>query len=103
VTGIVLMIGTLLLAFWLGSAAFGPDAYNFASSLLGSWIGLLVLLGWTFCLWFHLLNGVRHLFWDCGLGFSLKIAVPSGYLVLLATCGLTVLTWAPWVYSKLIA
>jgi len=93
-TGVVLAIGSLLLAFWLAAAAYGPDAYAFAAALIGSPIGYLVLLGFTVALYYHLFNGIRHLVWDAGWGFEIPQAYKSGYIVLVATAALTVLTWA---------
>lgn len=94
VTGVALSIGTLLLVYWLASAAYGPAAYERASHVLGSPIGLLVLFAFSFCLFYHLANGIRHLFWDVGLGFELATAVKSGRVVVAAAVVLTVLTWA---------
>ena len=93
-TGVALAIGTLLLAYWLGSAAYGPDAYAQATALIGSPIGYLALFGWTVALFYHLSNGIRHLLWDAGWGFELPQAYKSGYFVLAATAILTVITWA---------
>jgi succinate dehydrogenase / fumarate reductase cytochrome b subunit len=61
---------------------------------MGSWPGKLLLLGWTFSLFFHLANGIRHLFWDAGLGFELKTTYASGWAVVAASIVLTVLAWA---------
>jgi succinate dehydrogenase / fumarate reductase cytochrome b subunit len=93
-TGVALSVGTLLLVYWLGSAAYGPAAYDRASHILGSPIGLLVLFGFSFSLFYHLANGIRHLFWDVGLGFDLSTANKSGYAVVLISAFLTLLTWA---------
>lgn len=92
-TGLALALGSLLLVYWLASAAYGPAAYDAASHLLGSPIGYVVLFGFTVALWFHLANGIRHLFWDVGKGYDLPVAQRSGRLVLAATVILTLLTW----------
>lgn len=91
--GIALAIGTLLLVYWLLAAAAGPAAFAGAQAFIGSWFGLLILFGWSVALFFHLANGIRHLFWDAGFGFELKTAYGSGYAVLAATVILTVLAW----------
>jgi len=62
-------------------------------SFLGSIIGRLLLLGWTFALFYHLCNGIRHLVWDTGRGFGLPIAYASGWLVVTAASVLTVISW----------
>lgn len=93
-TGVVLSIGTLLLVYWLGSAAYGPEAYARAVQVIGSPIGLLALFGWTVALYYHAINGIRHLLWDIGKNFELPKAYQSGYVVLALTAILTVVTWA---------
>lgn len=93
-TGVALSFGLILLAYWLGAAAYGPAAYATAASLIGSPIGYLVLFGFTVALYYHLSNGIRHLLWDAGWGFEIPQAYKSGYIVLAATAALTVVTWA---------
>ncbi len=92
-TGILLTLGTLLLVYWLLAIAAGPGAYESAQALLGSWLGKAVLFLWTLALYYHLCNGIRHLFWDAGFGFELKTVYASGMAVVIATVVLTVVTW----------
>src|SRR5258708_21896065 len=73
-TGVALAIGTLLLVWWLLAAATGPEQFAVVQAVLGSWIGRLLLLGWTWALFYHLANGIRHLFLDAGRGLELKPA-----------------------------
>ena len=93
ITGVGLFGGLVLLAWWLGAAAAGPDSYAFAQSVLGSFLGQLVLLGFTAALFYHLCNGLRHLAWDSGLGYELSQAATSGRIVLVATVALTAIVW----------
>jgi len=93
-TGVALVIGTLVLVYWLLAVAAGAEAYASAQHLLGSWFGRIVLLGFSFALFFHLCNGVRHLFWDAGLGFELKTAYASGTAVVIVSVVMTVLAWS---------
>lgn len=93
-TGIALSIGSPLLVCWLMAAAAGPQAYSVLHVFLGSWLGLALLLGWTFSLFFHLCNGIRHLFWDAGYGFELRAIYASGWAVVAISIGLTVAAWA---------
>ena len=93
-TGVALAAGTLLLVWWLVAAASGPEQYATVQAVMGSWPGRLLLLGWTFSLFFHLANGIRHLFWDAGLGFELKTTYASGWAVVAASIVLTVPAWA---------
>jgi succinate dehydrogenase / fumarate reductase cytochrome b subunit len=92
-TGVALVAGSLLLVYWLLSAASGAEAYASAQALLSSWIGRIVLLGFSFSLFFHLCNGIRHLFWDVGLGFELKTTYASGTAVVIASIAMTVASW----------
>lgn len=92
-TGIGLTVGTLMLSCWLVSAALGPTAHESLQVWLASPFGKLLLLGWTFCLFYHLSNGIRHLVWDAGWGFELKTADLTGWIVVVAACVLTVTSW----------
>jgi succinate dehydrogenase / fumarate reductase cytochrome b subunit len=93
IAGLALAAGTLLLVAWIVGAAKGPDAFAIVSGFLGNPIGLVLLFGWSVALFFHLANGIRHLFWDAGYGFALDAAYRSGWAVLGATVALTVLAW----------
>jgi len=92
-SGVALGIGTLLLVYWLAAAAAGPEAFESAQSFVGSFLGRLLLFGWTIGLFFHLCNGIRHLFWDIGRGFELDDVYRSGWTVVVATAVLSLLTW----------
>jgi len=92
-TGIALAGGTLLFTAWLVAAAKSPDAYAAVAGFIGSWIGLVLLFGWTASLVYHLLNGIRHLAWDAGWGFGLPDVHRSGWAVVVGTAALTVLLW----------
>jgi succinate dehydrogenase / fumarate reductase cytochrome b subunit len=92
-SGVALGVGTLLLVYWLAAAAAGPEAFESAQSFVGSFLGRLLLFGWTIGLFFHLCNGIRHLFWDIGLGFELDDVYRSGWTVVAATAVLSLMTW----------
>lgn len=92
-TGIALAAGTLLLVWWLVAAAVGEDAYETAQDWIGSWIGVLALIVWSYALFYHLLNGIRHLVWDAGYGFELDVAYKSGWAVVIGSVALTVVAW----------
>jgi succinate dehydrogenase / fumarate reductase cytochrome b subunit len=94
ITGIGLTIGMLLLTWWVVAAAYGPDAYDTAIAFLGSPIGLLLLLGFSIALFYHLCNGIRHLLWDTGRNFEISETRRGNFLVLLGTVVLTVIAWA---------
>lgn len=93
VTGVGLGVGTLLIAWWLIAAATGPEAFDTAQAFMGSLFGRLILLGFTWALFYHLCNGIRHLIWDAGYGYELDSVTKTGWLVLAASVVLTVLAW----------
>ena len=93
-TGVALALGMALLAAWLLAAADGPKAFAMVQGLITSPLGLLVLAGFSFALFFHLCNGIRHLFWDFGMGFELSTATASGWSVIAAAVLLTAISWA---------
>ncbi len=92
-TGVALTVGTLLLVYWLIAAASGAEAYEHAQSVLGSKLGLLFIFLWTWALFYHLCNGIRHLLWDAGYGFELDEVYKSGKVVAWASVVLTVVLW----------
>ncbi|MDD2794719.1 succinate dehydrogenase, cytochrome b556 subunit [Acidocella sp.] len=92
-TGIALGAGALLLTAWLVSAAAGDAAFSVVRALLASWIGLLVLVGFTLALFYHFCNGIRHLFWDSVRGFELEATHRNGRMVIAGAVVLTVVFW----------
>jgi len=99
-TGVALAVGLLMLVWWLIAAAAGPGAFETVQVFYGSIIGRLLLLGWSFALFYHLCNGIRHLFWDAGRGFELGTVHFTGWLVVVAAAALTVLAWL-WGYASM--
>jgi succinate dehydrogenase / fumarate reductase cytochrome b subunit len=89
-TGLALSVGMVVLVGWLLATAIGPEAYADVRGFLGSWIGIVLLVGWTFSLFFHLCNGVRHLVWDTGHGLDLPTTYATGWAVVAVSAGLTV-------------
>ena len=93
-TGIALAAGTILLVVALSALAAGPEAYANVASFCGSWIGTVLLVGWSWALAFHLLNGIRHLVQDLGYGFLPAQFVRNGWIVSIGSLLLTALLWA---------
>src|SRR5262245_2414786 len=98
ITGAAVYFGMALLVLWLAAAARGPDAFAAVQVVYGSWLGLLILIGFTWALMLHALAGIRHLIWDLGLGLDLK-SIEWGAVAVLA--GSIVLTLALWLYVLL--
>lgn len=92
-TGVVLAIGTLLVTYWLAAIAGGEESFQAANAILGSWFGKLMLFGWSWALFYHLANGIRHLVWDAGFGFDLPTVYLSGKITVAASFVLTILLW----------
>lgn len=99
-TGLALAAGTLLLVWWLYAAGAGRDAFLDVQAFMGSWVGRLLLAGWTFALFYHLCNGIRHLFWDAGRGTGLASVHASGWAVVGASTALTAASWL-WGYAAM--
>lgn len=93
-TGIALSVGALLMVCWLLALASGPAAFAEVHEFIGSWLGRLMLFGWTWALMYHLANGIRHLFWDAGVGLELPAAQSSGYAAVIVSVAATVAIWA---------
>jgi succinate dehydrogenase / fumarate reductase cytochrome b subunit len=93
VTGVAMAGGLFLLTWWLLALASGPEAFATVQAVMHSWLGVLVLFVYTFVLFYHLANGIRHLVWDAGYGFELRTAINSGIAVLAFAGAMTVLVW----------
>lgn len=92
-TGVALAVGSLLLVWWVVALVRGPAEFELVRSFIGSFLGRLLLFGWTWSLFYHLANGIRHLSWDAGWGFKIEDAYRSGMLVIAASLVLTLAAW----------
>jgi succinate dehydrogenase / fumarate reductase cytochrome b subunit len=93
ITGASLYFGMLLLAWWLIAAASGPNAYANFEWFIGSFIGRLVLFGYTWALLHHMLGGIRHLIWDTGRGFEPAERELLAVATIVGSIALTLLVW----------
>ena len=93
ITGAALAVGTLLVTYWLSALAGGPETFASANAVLGSVLGKFVLFFWSWALFYHLSNGIRHLVWDTGFGFDLPTVYLSGKIMVGTSFALTVLLW----------
>lgn len=92
ITGNALLLGALLVVWWLLAASSGPEYFAFADGVITSFLGDLVMLLSVWALWYHTLAGVRHLIWDTGRGFDLKDAESLAYMVIGGSVVLTLVT-----------
>lgn len=91
-TGVFLALSTPVLVYWLWSISDGADSYQQVQGYLSSFIGILALVAWTFSLFYHLCNGIRHLFWDVGQGYEIESLYTSGKIVVASAAVLTLVT-----------
>jgi succinate dehydrogenase / fumarate reductase cytochrome b subunit len=93
ICGVGLSVGSVLLVAWFVSLASGPWAYAAFARHVDAWYGQLLLLGWSWALLYHLCNGVRHLAWDLGYGYSIPAVYRSGYIMVATSFALTAAAW----------
>ncbi|MCW9045848.1 MAG: succinate dehydrogenase, cytochrome b556 subunit [Alphaproteobacteria bacterium] len=93
ITGVGMAFGSIFFVYWIGAAAYGPEAFAASKELMTSWLGIMFLFGWSFAAYFHMCNGIRHLFWDVGLGFEKEQYASSGRAVFVCSIILTIITW----------
>lgn len=93
ITGALLALGNVALVVWLAAAAAGGGAYQTLHGWFASAPGTVALVAWSAMLYFHLCNGVRHLFWDAGRGFTLRAVDATSFATLAAAAALTAATW----------
>ncbi|GMB83716.1 succinate dehydrogenase, cytochrome b556 subunit [Shinella zoogloeoides] len=93
ITGAALYFGTVLVAWWLIAAATGEAYFDWVSWFFGTWIGRLVLFGYTWALMHHMLGGLRHFMWDMGHGYEKHFATKLALLTPVVSVALTVLIW----------
>ncbi len=94
ITGIALYAGTLLLVWWLVAGAWSERAFDIAQGFLGSWLGLLILIAYSWALMLHLLGGIRHFLWDFGIAMGVEEREWVTRATLVGSVILTILIWA---------
>lgn len=92
-TGVALSGGLVILTIWLLALSYGATAYEPVAALLGTLLGKLLLVAFSYAFFFHFCNGIRHLFWDVGKGFEMRQVVASAWSVVIASLALTLLFW----------
>lgn len=94
ITGAALFFGTLLLVVFLVALASGKTSFTMAQAVYGSWIGKLVLFGYTWALFQHMCGGIRHFIWDTGAGLERETRMKLAWATFFGSLALTVLAWA---------
>ena len=98
ITGNALIVATVMIIWWFLAAATGPDAFATADLVLTSWFGDIVLTLSLWALWYHMLAGLRHLYWDTGRGLEIETAEALGIACVAGAIVLTVLSVAFFVF-----
>lgn len=93
ITGGALYFGTLLVVWWLVASATSREQFDIAAWFFNSWIGLLILLGYTWALLHHMLGGIRHLVWDTGTAMGKQTSTRLAWANLAGSILLTVIVW----------
>ncbi|MFZ5964021.1 succinate dehydrogenase, cytochrome b556 subunit [Thalassococcus sp. BH17M4-6] len=94
ITGNALILGMLMIVWWLLAAATNADYFATADAVVTGWFGNLVMFLSLWALWYHTLAGIRHLIWDQAVGLDLDTAYKLGYAVIGGSVLLTLLTVA---------
>jgi len=89
IAGVAMSLAAVLIVWWLLAASTSSSYFDYVNGVLTSWIGLLVLFGSLWALWFHLLGGLRHLIMDFGIGYDLKWVDIGGWAIVIASLVLT--------------
>ena len=92
-TGLFLVLGSVMIAFWVVALALSHNIFASYQAWLGSLLGKVLLAGWSFSLFFHWANGIRHLLWDAGWGYEIERVYITGWIVVLLSVVLTGLLW----------
>ena len=93
ISGVINLLALILIFFSIIVLSFGESSYESFLFTINSFFGKFILIGFTWSMNFHLLSGIRHLFWDLGYGFEIKTANISGILVIILSLVLTIIFW----------
>ena len=93
ISGIINLLGLILIFFWLIVLSLGESNYQLFLLIINSFIGKFILIGFTWSMCFHILSGIRHLAWDLGYGYEIKTANVSGIIVIIFSLILTIIFW----------
>jgi succinate dehydrogenase / fumarate reductase, cytochrome b subunit len=93
ITGVINLLALILMFFWILTFSFSENNYELFLLSINSFFGKFILIGFTWSMSFHIFSGIRHLAWDMGYGFEIKIANISGILVILSSLVTTIIFW----------
>tara|TARA_Y100000590_G_scaffold82128_1_gene91456 strand:- start:172 stop:558 length:387 start_codon:yes stop_codon:yes gene_type:complete len=90
ITGVINIILLTLICLWTASLLLGNINYGLTQSFLNSFLGKFIIIATVWSFSFQILSEVRHLFWDMGYGFNLKISKITGLIVIIGSFILTI-------------
>ena len=93
IVGVINIFVLTLICFWIVLIFFGGATYEIIQRILESFFGKFLVIGITWSFSFHMLSEIRHLFWDMGYGFELKISKITGTVVIIGSFILTILIY----------
>ena len=93
ISGVINLLALIFIFFWLIALSLGTNNYGLFLLVINSFFGKFILIGFTWSMSFHVLSGIRHLFWDLGYGFEIKTANISGIIVIISSLALTIMFW----------
>ena len=93
IVGVVNIFALMLICFWIVAIFFGGTTYEIIQRILESFFGKFLVIGITWSFSFHMLSEIRHLFWDMGYGFEIKISKITGTVVIIGSFILTILIY----------
>tara|TARA_B100000029_G_scaffold78853_1_gene70320 strand:- start:1209 stop:1592 length:384 start_codon:yes stop_codon:yes gene_type:complete len=93
IVGVINIFSLTLICFWIVAIFFGGATYEIIQRILESFFGKFLVIGITWSFSFHMLSEIRHLFWDMGYGFELKISKITGTIVIIGSFILTILIY----------
>lgn len=90
-SGVACVFILLTISCWLAALAKGPESFHKINALLTHWLFFIPLVAGAAAACYHFCNGIRHLFWDAGIGLNTPCAAKSANIVKIATAILTLL------------
>ena len=93
ISGVINLLALILIFFWLLILSLSENNYELFLLIINSFFGKFILIGFTWTMSFHILSGIRHLFWDLGYGFEIKTANISGVIIIISSLILTIIFW----------
>jgi succinate dehydrogenase / fumarate reductase cytochrome b subunit len=93
IIGVVNSIAIIFICLWTTALFFGENNYEIIKIIFQSFFGKLFIISLTWSFSFHILSEIRHLIWDLGYGFDLKISKITGLITIIGSLALTVLIY----------